>query len=91
MRSEITICAPPRLLEVFPMLPLKRFQCFKEDRPASLHASLLQVIDDVMSLALCQHVVPQAPQHFRYSKTQATFDGCFSRLFPPVFLLGHFL
>ena len=27
MRSEKPICAPPRLSEVSPTLPLKRFQC----------------------------------------------------------------
>jgi len=27
MRSEIPICAPPRLSDVFPMLPLKQHQC----------------------------------------------------------------
>ena len=32
-----------------------------------------------MSLALCRQVVSQAPQHFRSSETQATYDGCFSR------------
>ena len=41
----------------------------------SFHASILQVIDVVMSLALCLHVVSQAPQHFRSSKKQATCEG----------------
>ena len=31
-----------------------------------------------MSLALCQQVVSQAPQHFRPFETQATYDGCFA-------------
>ena len=39
---------------------------------------LLQVIGCVMSLALCQQVVSQAPQHFRSSKMQAICDGCFA-------------
>ena len=30
MRSEKPICAPPRLSEVSPTLPLKRFQCSSE-------------------------------------------------------------
>ena len=34
---------------------------------SSLHAPLLQVIDGVVSLALCPHVVSQASQHFRSS------------------------
>ena len=48
-------------------------------RTSSLHASLLQVINGVMSLALCLHVVSQAPQHFRSSEEQTTCDGCFAR------------
>ena len=51
------------------------------ERPSStssFHASLLQVIDGVMFLALCPHVVSQAPHHFRSSKMQATHDSCFS-------------
>ena len=46
---------------------------------SSFHASLLQLIGGVLSLALCPQVVSQAPQHFRSSETQATYDGCFSR------------
>ena len=52
---------------------------FKEDRLASSHASLLQAIDGVMSLALCPQVVSQASQHFRSSEKQATCEGCFAR------------
>ena len=46
---------------------------------SSFHASLLQLIDGVLSLVLCPQVVSQAPQHFRSSETQATYQGCFSR------------
>ena len=40
---------------------------FKENRPALpfLHASLIQVIDGVMSLILCPLVMSQAPQHLQ--------------------------
>jgi len=41
---------------------------------SSFHASLLQAIDGVMVLASCQQVVSQAPQHFRSSEAQATWD-----------------
>ena len=47
---------------------------------SSFHASLLQAIDGVMSLALCPQVVSQASQHFRSSEKQATCDeGRFAR------------
>ena len=46
---------------------------------SSFHASLLQAIGGVMSLALCPQVVSQAPHHFRSSEKQATCEGCFSR------------
>ena len=35
---------------------------------SSFNASLLQVIDGVMSLALCPQIVSQVPQHFRSSE-----------------------
>ena len=63
MRSEKPICAPPRLSEVSPALPLKQFHVRLSDdgslpRPfkgrsssaSSFHASLLQAIDGVMAL-----------------------------------------
>ena len=40
--------------------------------------SPVQVINGVMSLALCLQVVSQAPQHFRSSEKQATCVGCFA-------------
>ena len=58
--------------------PLSSFQG-RSFSASSFHASLLQVIDGVMSLALCPQVVSQAPQHFRSSETQATCEGCFAR------------
>ena len=58
--------------------PLSSFQG-RSFSASSFHASLLQVIDGVMSLALCPQVVSQAPQHFRSSETQATCEGCFDR------------
>ena len=51
--SERPICAPPRLSEVSPILPLKWFQCSyfqgRSSSTSSLSASLLQAIDGVMS------------------------------------------
>ena len=58
--------------------PLSSFQG-RSSSASSVHASLLQAIDDVMSLALCLPVVSQAPQHFRSSEKQATCEGCFAR------------
>ena len=63
--------------EVSPTLPLKRLQYLSFQgrwlSTFSFHASLLQAISGVMSLASCPHVVSQAPQCFRSSKMQATF------------------
>ena len=59
--------------------PLSSFQ-----GRSSFHASLLQAIDGVMSLALCPQIVSRAPQHFRSSKKQA---ACVS-LCPPVYRLS---
>ena len=47
---------------------------------SSFHASLLQAISGVMSLALCPLIVSQASQHFRSSQKQATCEGCFARM-----------
>ena len=38
----------------------------------------LQAIGGVMSLALCPQVMSRAPQHFRSSEMQTTFEGCFA-------------
>ena len=46
---------------------------------SSFHASLLQAIDNVMSLPLCPQVVSQDSQHFRSSEKQGTSEGCFTR------------
>ena len=56
---------------------------FKKDRLtlSSFHASLLQVIDGVMPLALCTQVVSEVAQHFRSSEKQANSEGCFARQF----------
>ena len=50
--------------------PLSSFQG-RSSSASSFNASLLQVIDGVMSLALRPQVVSQAPQHFRSSEKQA--------------------
>ena len=55
---------------------------------SSFHASLLQEIDGVMSLALCPQVVSQASQHFRSSRSKAPVRVALPCLF--VYLLGHF-
>ena len=57
--------------------PLSSFQ-ERSSSTSSFHASLLQVIDVVMSLALCPQVMSQVPQHFRSSEKQATCGGCFA-------------
>ena len=49
--------------------PLSSFQG-RSSSGSSFHASLLQAIDGVMSLALCPQVVSQAPQHFRSSRSK---------------------
>ena len=65
---EKTLCAPPRLLEVSPTLPWKRFQYSSidngpfssiQERSSSasfFSISFLQAIDGVMFLALCPRV-----------------------------------
>ena len=58
--------------------PLSSFQG-RSSSASSFHASLLQAIDGMMSLALCPQVVSQASQHFRSSEKQATCEGCFAR------------
>ena len=87
MRSEKPICAPPRLSDVSPTLPFQivplsdgPLSSFpgRSSNASSFHASLLQAIDGVMSLALCPQVVSQAPQHFTSSEKQATCEGCFA-------------
>ena len=58
--------------------PLSSFQG-RSSSASSFHASLLQPIDGVMSLALRPQVVFQASQHFRSSEKQALCEGCFAR------------
>ena len=58
--------------------PLSSFQG-RSSSASSFHASLLQAIDDAMSLALCLQVVSQASQHFISSEKQANCEGCFAR------------
>ena len=75
---------PNVALETVPMLvwlTMALSRPLKQDRWAfSLSTPyLLQAIDGVMSLALCPHVVSQAPKHFRSSETQAACDGDFAR------------
>ena len=76
--------------EVSPSMPLKQFQCHSErhwpvsslwggsSSASSFHASFLQAVDGVMSLALCLQVASQAPRHFRSSEIQTTCNGCFA-------------
>jgi len=58
--------------------PLSSFQG-RSSSASSFHASLLQAIDGVMSLALYPQAVSQAPQHFRSSEKQAIYEGFFTR------------
>jgi len=91
MRTERSICAPPRLssapqrclwngsnVRLTDDGPLSSFQGWSSSA-SSFHTSLLQAIDGVMSLDLCPQVVTQAPQHFRSSEKQVTCEGCFAR------------
>ena len=90
MRSEKPICAPPRLSEV-PERCLWNVSnvLLTDDGPlssylggsfsaSSFNASLLQEINGVVSLTLCQQAVSQVPQHFGSSEKQANCEGCFS-------------
>ena len=92
--------SPPHPPPTASMLPLKQFVRLIYNGPLSsfqarssgasgCHASLLQAIDGVLSLDLCQQVVSQVPhRHCRPSS-----DGCFAPPPPPpppVCLLGHF-
>ena len=82
MRSEKRICAPPRLSEASPALPLKQFLCSSDSRVIAsvsfFHTSLLQVIDGVVVLALRPLVVSLVPRHFTSSERQATCEVCFA-------------
>ena len=92
MRSEkpIQLCAPPRLSEIPPTLPLKLFQYSPDLRWSSLVLSRKIVsrflfarlsppgISGVMSLALCPHVMSQASQHFRSSEKRVICEAALS-------------
>ena len=71
---------------VFVSLTMALSRPFKEDSLALplFHASLLQAIAGVMSLALSPQAVSQASQHFRSFEKQATCEGCFAH--QPVYL-----
>ena len=74
------ICAPSRLSEVSPSLPLKQFLCSSDwpwpslssfqgrSSAASVHTSLFRAIDGVMYLALCPQLMSQVPQHLGFSR-----------------------
>ena len=64
-----------RLIDSVPLLPCQR----RLSRASSFHASLLQVINGVMSLALCPQVESQA-QHFRSSETHIHILLCILKL-----------
>ena len=91
VHSQKSICAPSRLSEIFADGafddgPLSSFQG-RSSSASFFHASLLQAIDGVMSVALCPQVVSQAPQHCRFSEKASQLWGL---LCPPVYLLGRF-
>ena len=83
MRSEKPIiCALHPVSQKFPQRCLWNSSDVRltiSSSASSFHASPLQVIDGVVSLALFPQVVSQAPQHFRSSEKHATCEGCFSR------------
>ena len=60
------------------MASLSSFQG-RSSSASSVHASLLQAIDGVLSLVLWPQVVSQVSQHFRSSEKQATCEGCIFR------------
>ena len=69
------ICTPTSLSEVSTVCLIHNgFSCPSEKD----YAYLLQIINGMMSLALCSQVVSQAPQHFRSSEIEATCDDCFA-------------
>ena len=45
---------------------------------SSFCASLLQVVDGLVSLVLCPQIASQGPQHIRSYKLQITCDACFA-------------
>ena len=85
MRSKNHICPPPHLSEVSPTLPLNKG---RSSSAFSFHASLLQAIDGVISLALCLQVGSQAPQHF--SPRRKPLETVVVGFSSPVYLLGYF-
>ena len=83
--SENPICSPPCLSGVFPVLPLKQFQCLSNDGSLSLSRKIIKhFLWPRLTPPGDMQSVSQAPQHFR-SEMQAT---CLHYL--PVFLLSHF-
>ena len=50
-----------------------------DDGPLSFQWRSLSVSSFFAATALCPQVVSQAPQNFRSSEMQDTFDGCFAR------------
>ena len=89
MRSGKLIIAPPRpsAVPMFVWLTMA-FSTFqgRSSRASSFYASLLQTINDVMSLTLCPWVVSQALQHFRSSgRTPPVMFFCS----PVIHLVGH--
>ena len=82
MRSTSSLSFPNVALQTVPMfirLTMALSCLSRRSSSASFfHASLLQAIYGVVSLALCPQIVFQAPQYFKFSETQATFEGCFA-------------
>ena len=99
MRPEKPACAPPRLSEVSPMSPLKRFQCSSDRRWPSLVLS-----GKIVYRFLFQRLSPPGARwcdvlgfvpagSVSSSSTLLIFQNAshLRRLLcPPVYLLGHF-
>ena len=100
MRSEKSICAPPRLSEVFPTSPLKQFQCSSDWQWPSLVLSR-----KIVERFLFPHLSPPGDQWCEVLgfvpavsvssfSTLQIFRGA-SRLWellcPPFYLLGRFV
>ena len=99
MRSEMPICAPPRLSEVSPTLPLKRFQCLSDWRWPSLVLSRKIVLrllfphlsppDDRWCDAL-GFVLAGSVSSFSILQIFREASQLRGLLCPPVYLLDHF-
>ena len=67
LSAELETVPVPMLFSWLTTDPVSPFQR-RSSSASSFHAFLLQVISDMMSLALCLQAMSKAPQHFRSSR-----------------------